>query len=314
MTLVRQFTRNDIEALVPHRFENLLVDSVEMVQVEGETRARLSLNIGEKDELGRQLFFKQNGSSAELIVPFFMEILALGSIVCSDKLIPGQTVFFTGISNFALHSAYAMGKTITGEVKKIKDKGPFLLCSGKIFEGDQCLAEGEMMAFFSDPNHPETDEKPKKKSAQILETNGVVVRDESKSVKSKFMQVVDSLVYQNQEAGRYIFEYTYPKNHPLIRGHFPQKPLMMGVMQWMMVEDACELLANQVLNMKSVVFKGNAEIVKEEGTAVAELKGFEVQVLNGIATLKSTSKIQFRDFVTPGEKVMLVLEGLEIHS
>src|SRR5688572_21698922 len=97
--VVRTFSQADIEALIPHRYENVLVDEVQMRNDNGEIKARLSLSISASDPLGRNLFFTQHPPQT-LLTSFTMEILALGSIVCSDKLIPGYPVFFTTISNF----------------------------------------------------------------------------------------------------------------------------------------------------------------------------------------------------------------------
>ena len=35
-----------------------------------------------------------------------------------------------------------------------------------------------------------------------------------------------------------LYGYQYPSSHPLIKGHFPNNPVMMGVCQWQMLEDA----------------------------------------------------------------------------
>ena len=61
------------------------------------------------------------------------------------------------------------------------------------------------------------------------------------------MTFIDKLIFLDEDINpkNAAFSYTYPNDHPCTKGHFPNNPVMMGVMQLTGVEDACLALAQQ---------------------------------------------------------------------
>ena len=49
--------------------------------------------------------------------------------------------------------------------------------------------------------------------------------------KSPGMTFVDAY-HPLDDPNEFLFSYKYPSSHPLIQGHFPGNPVMMGVCQW----------------------------------------------------------------------------------
>lgn len=312
------FSQEDIQAIVPHRYENILVDRVEKTVIDGIPTGKLNTYVKDHDTLGRDIFFKQKTHSQKtILIPFIMEILALGSVVCSDKVHPGYPVFFTSISNFTKHADYLLGVPVIGHVKRTKDKGSFMVCSGILStESGVQLATGDMMAFFPGPDTKATDAP--KKTVPLPEENHHVDLVKNPTLKNPFMYAVDRSWRYDPETLDFVGRYTYPLDHPFIRGHFPGNPVMMGVMQWMCIEDSC-LLLSQILGKKGTyLIKGNADLIKADGTSVSEIKGFTVQILEETslslaqAEVIKTDKIVFRDTVKPGETLFISLNSVEI--
>lgn len=312
------FSQQDIEAIVPHRYENILIDQVEKGEENGIPTGKLKVTLQAQDRLGRDIFFKQkNNTHKTILVPAIMEILALGSIVCSDKVNPGFPVLFTSISNFIKYADYALGTPVIGKVKRTKDKGSFMVCAGTLeTESGELLASGDMMAFFPGPD-TKSAEGPKK-TLPIPEENHHQALAKNPEFKNVSMYVCDRSWRYVPETLEFVGQYTYPLDHPFTKGHFPGNPVMMGVMQWMCVEDNCLLLSQLLGKPGNYKLKGQADIMKADGTPVSEIKGFTVQIYgaeNGTlpqAEMIQTDKIVFRDLVKPGETLFVSLSSLEI--
>lgn len=134
------------------------------------------------------------------------------------------------------------------------------------------------------------------------------------------MYAIDAAYRLEDTLDSFVASYTYPHTHPFTQGHFPGNPIMMGVMQWMSVEDSCHLLASilyKKIEKKGLyTLSGNADIIKSDGTSVSEIKGFKVQIywdvpgfLNQAEVLR-TEKITFRDYVVPGDTLLICLNSL----
>ena len=314
----------EILAAMPHRYENILVDQVCIPSEMHGSGGSLSVKISRDDAFGRFIFAKQKRPGEWVVlVTVFMEILALGSIVGSCKIGPNILTFFAGISNFEKLGDLFIGQEAKGTVEKKKDKGGFLLCGGQLYSGDALVAKGDMLAFFVDSTQPVSASAKKIVSVDLthdFEMN--LIKDPD--LKSPDMYMIDTLVMDRLPEGRALAHYTYPTTHPLVKGHFPGRPVMMGVCQWMMVEDAVLALACRWKNAQDrqglYRVSGFAELIKPDGTSVCEIKSFEVQVymdvpgfLNQVELLK-TEKISFRDSVSPGEKVYIHLTQLQISN
>ncbi|MFT5171175.1 MAG: 3-hydroxymyristoyl/3-hydroxydecanoyl-(acyl carrier protein) dehydratase [Candidatus Marinamargulisbacteria bacterium] len=312
--------QDEIKDRIPHRFENLLLDEVEVLTDETQTSGNLSLTLSENDPLGRDIFLKEKQPNKKtVLVSTSMEILALASIVCSGKLEPNHSVFFAGISNFKKFRDIPANEKIKGHVVKTGDKGGFLKFSGELKnENGDLLTSGEMMAIFME-TPKETQKSEKKKDTPPKETMN---EDALKGIafKSPMMVIADQFVDFSTDPLSCTCKYTYPKEHPFIKGHFPTNPIMMGIMQWMAIEDACLALAHRLPQEGPFSLSGNATILKKDGTYVAELKGFEVAILKDAnpkysqSELTATKKISFKDFVNPGETLYIQLKNIQIIS
>ena len=131
------------------------------------------------------------------------------------------------------------------------------------------------------------------------------------------MVILDHLLEINENS--ILGSYTYPHTHPFTKGHFPENPIMMGIMQWISLEDlAFQFVKEKNINQKKRL-KGNATLFKQDFTIVAQIKGFEcICHINNTTILDqcdviNTKKIVFRNMVRPGETIFISLQDINLH-
>ena len=299
-------TITNITDYIPHRFENILLDCItkeEDTSLEG----KLKLNITENDTLNRHIFYKKNAQNKNvLITPFFMEIMALAAIVIYNNQDSDKTAIFAGISNFEFLSDIEINKQIEGKVAFISSKKGFIKCGGTLVHENTPLCKGTLSAFFVDINQSAGELKP---SEIDLNHKNEHIYTKSNRNKSEDMIICDSIVDHTNTS--YLATYTYKNNHPLVKGHFPKNPIMMGVMQWLSVEDSlCHYLelTNQSGNNR---YTCNASIYNQDKIKIADIKNIEIEswinqdgILNQTNILK-TGKINFRNMVSPSDTLYI---------
>ncbi len=306
-----------IEALLPHRGVNLLIDGVQLAE-EREGRSRLRVSSG--DPQGRDIFLREgetgSGGGYVMMGPALAEHLALSaSCVLSRELKPGEIALFSRISKFELARGAAAGEELVSEVKRLKDKGNFRRFDGTVRgEGGGTVATAEIMAYTADPRQTAESETAKLVAPpQIGEARPV---DRGLFAwKRPEMVFVDELVDLANDGQQATFRYTYPADHPFCPGHFPGGAVMMGIAQWMAACDAAAWLVHERAESGGAAptetrFRADAEIVRESGTLVAEVRGLVFSFASGaggIAPLRveATRRVGFRDLVRAGETIFV---------
>ena len=112
-------------------------------------------------------------------------------------------------------------------------------------------------------------------------------------------------------------KYTYPKTHPLVKGHFPNNPIMMGVMQWLSIEDClCHYL--EILNVSgNHIYSCNVSIYNQDKIKIADIKSISLESWINIDTIinqtkiKTTSKIVFRNMVKPADTLFILASDIQ---
>ena len=130
------------------------------------------------------------------------------------------------------------------------------------------------------------------------------------------MHLCDSICHTTDNSC--LGKYKYPTTHPLVKGHFPKNPLMMGVMQWASIEDValefCKI--NNITGSNKI--KGNAIITKKDGSIATDIKGFLLDSfvncsdIEDQADIIKTTKISFRQLVKPEETIYILLTDLQV--
>jgi len=301
--------RKDIEDYIPHRYENFLLDELTTTKDGDVVGSHFTLQINPDDDLGRQIFSKQKYPDKKTILtPILMEILALASIVSTDKLPPGYLAFYAMISDFVFKSDFYLGEKISGSVVQKSNKRGFYRFSGQLVNASgQEICSGSITAAIQDVSGgmPETESKIMAMPSFNL---SIDVRDQNK-IKSQDMFLCDQIVYWDQENNDFVTKYVYKKDNPLTKGHFPGNPVMMGVMQWQLVEDAVFALSTQ-LDAGDYTIGCDAFIVRENGAIVADVKRAEIVVTDGYAEIVKTKRVAFREIVNPEETLFVILKNV----
>ncbi len=300
----KSLSQSDIEGYIPHRFENLLLDSCQVCLSDHTGEATLC--IGKDDALDRSIFYQSNSlSTAVMLAPFYMEILALAAIVCNPKLNPDELVIYAAISQFEKLDDLELGQCGVAKVKPESSKGDFFKYSGQILKPDgTCIAKGVMMAFHFNVSDQQSLFEASSLGQPLEKTVA------APAFKSSALWMADQIVSLDPEGGTCVFRYYYPATHPFVKGHFPGKPMMMGVMHWLSVADGCYLLAQALKAQgKSGAYemKGDGQVRKQDGSVVCDVKGFVVRGKIGVPgqseapEIVKTLKVAFRSATMPGE-------------
>lgn len=304
------YTSADILDRIPHRFENLLIDTVNRVQSETEYKGVFSVTFSENND-PRDIFFQSiSANSSGLIRTVLMEILALASIVSTDY--PDDSIIiFASISNFVVHSDPPIGVPLVGEVIKLKDKGNFVRCKGVIgTQNNPEIGYGELMAFIITKAQLESAESTPK-LVDLPPTPQNIPVDKSTFKKRAEMVVCDTIRHSFAQQ-TIVGEYCFPLDHPLTKGHFPGNPIMMGIMQLLAIEDICTHQFLGKIQFANTTIAGDCQLIRQDGALIADIKQFEVANLSDRSAFKSVKKVVFRESIRPGDQFFIHLHNLTL--
>jgi 3-hydroxymyristoyl/3-hydroxydecanoyl-(acyl carrier protein) dehydratase len=297
---------------LPHRYENIIIDEVSCVQDGEVSQAELSVTLS-LDDPARAIFLRKlpTGESVALS-PIFMEILALGSVACTPKE-PHQILIYAGISMFKKVHDLAAGEKAFGIVTKKRGRGVFINCEAQLYTPDNRLVcTSELTAAMVDTALLSQTEGATKRTLPLPPQTCHLPIDKSRYGKDLRMVVADAIVHLAEDM--MVTQYRYPEDHPFVQGHFPGNPIMMGVMQWMAIEDAFQAYAWHYYTPETmpeyVCLEGT--LIRADGAIVAEIKGYKARLTGHVfAELIETKKVVFREPLRPGETVFAVLTDIE---
>ena len=318
----RHYSSEELYKTLPHKHENVLIDHLISYAPE-EIRGELELTITQKDRLNRQFFFKNKSQSETVCLStVLMEILALGCIITSNKLTTTNLALFAGISNFKKYTDFKLNETIRGNITGKRFKKGFMTADGNLVSTDNIkIAEGELKAFFIEKDN---DKESTPKLTTPLEENCHFILPKSDTLKNPSMYFIDTLNHLNSESQQAQGTYNFPKEHPLIKGHFPDSPLLMGVLQWLAVEDLAHVIALKLHHDQQMegkfILTGDAEIFNKDHVITTEIKGFTAisyinhPEYNNQGDLIATNKVIFRQKVSPGDHLVIKVTNLNIQQ
>ncbi len=302
-----------IKTHIPHRYENLLIDSCTQIDPSPDgVIGTHNLTINKDDAQGRQIFLRQKRPGQYVLLNVVVaEILALASIINSGGMEDGYIAFFSAITKFEIQGDIAAETLWSGEIKKVSEKAGFHRYYGNLSDG---TAKGscEVMAFYMDPESLSA-EPEESKTYDLPAFN----RDEPIAPfphKDPAMTAVTTLNAIDSDGYNCVCSYTYPEDHPFIKGHFPDEPVMMGVMQWMMVEDAITVWSKETNQSGKHTLNVDASIYLPDGQIVCEVKQAQCLLYAGVddiydqTELVATKKVAFRNRVTPGKELLVCIK------
>ena len=310
------FTLSDIETRIPHKFENILLDSC---VINEDSSTDFQLTISSNDSLGRDLFIKHTDFGPCIPIPILAEISALSCIMSSSEFKASSIVYFAAITKFSTNTAHFLqDTTITGTTQQISEKHGFYKYKFNISAHDNGSATGEIMAFYPSNSDLDTNESEltlytlPEFCTQALQQSTPIAPMPSKASHMTFCNAY----HPCDSDSDYIFSYQYPSTHPLIRGHFPNHPVMMGVCQWGMLEDAMAHLLTQLTTNETstVTVCVNATIFKADHSQVCQLKQITMIAqhcnTHWDVHTKEAKKILFKQPVLPGDTIYVHISNL----
>lgn len=310
-------TLDDIQDRIPHRFENLLLDSCTIPE---PNVSEFTIDLQTGDALGRDIFLYNMAGSFVVPTPLLAEIAALACIVSAGKIPDGTFAYFAAITQFSRSSSpFKASHTIHGSTKKISDKNGFFKYQFSIKNQDSAESNGQLMAFYDTSGSTDVE------TGSPIELSTAITNDmatppvalPSNPSKVDHMTFINACHMVSPTSA--LYAYTYPNDHPLVRGHFPSNPVMMGVCQWQMLEDAMTHYFNhfnQLFGASTIVKKRcDAIIFKSDGTPVCDIKSANIMGNKHSdrwhAFTSMAKKVLFKQRVLPGDQLFLSISSIE---
>lgn len=294
--------------LFPHRAGNVLIDRADVPLEPGGQKGAGWLSISPQDPRGRDVILYREDGREYILSPFAAEYIALGSIcVLAPDLEPGEVCFFSTISNVEFTGRVPAGETLRVEVDRQKDRGPFKRFQGMVLSdaSSRKIASAGIMAYALSAGQMSGGREQSAQKSGGKQVEPPSVEDPREIGEDLFAFKKPSMVFAgeivNSSGNSLTTRYAYPPDHPFCEGHFPGNPVMMGVTQWQMAEDALTLLARETgLEGEAAA---SAEVIRSAGELVAELKGLRMDFSSAVPRTLSVKKVAFRDMVRPGEDI-----------
>ncbi len=303
-------TAEKITDRLPHRFENLLLDQCEITAPD---TSEFQLHLLPNDPNGRDLFLYDHLSRSSIPTPLLTEISALACIVSAGKIKPGTFAYFAAITNFSMPDGpFHSSAPIHGTTEKVSDKNGFFKYRFSL-SNDQHQANGQLMAYYDttgDSGNAPLD--PIDVNDDVM--SGIKSSTPIPAYKAKAanMTFIQTQHFMTETAA--LFGYQYPIDHPLIKGHFPNNPVMMGVCQWQMLEDAVAHYFTKFGHDGQTTLTCNATIFKSDFTPVCDIKSATLigqkQGDHWHVYSSSIKKVMFKQRVLPGDQLFIHLSNI----
>ena len=286
----------ELEAYIPHRGINILPDELVISDdgLVGTTRTIVAAD----DERGRCIFGRDDGQGQWVWNEMFLgELMALTGVPLLAKELAeeGKVSVFSKIANVTMSKLLPMDQEIIGKTTVTRRRGAFTTFSCQAYIGDEQVLDSEVLsgaaALGDIASSP----------VQSAELKGEAIA--KPAYKDPHMQFADVVIEANAEEQTLLAGYNYPVDHPLVPGHFPDAALMMGVTQWGAIADAAwEARARFGIDSAISV---DGRIYRPDGSDIVNVRGLELEAVNGLPRIRKTNRIAFRDPIRPGDSIFI---------
>lgn len=301
MTEATVLSATELEAYLPHRGANLLLDELRIAE-DGVSSVG-SVMVPADDPRGRELFARDDGRGGRCWQePFLAEILALcGVSLLRERLDAlGHEGVFSAISRVEITRPVRMDRPLAAHAHIARDRSGFTQFTGGIEQDGERIVTGEFMSA-SAPLAAIGAQAPRPDDAA---PGDAPVGDFA--WKRADMRFIDDVRHWDPAAGRLECGYRYPAEHPLVPGHFPQVAVMMGVTQWLAVADAGVEAATRMGHDGSVHLDGT--VTRADGSGVADVRGLRLERVDGVPRIAGCKRVVFREPVRPGDGLRIAVD------
>jgi len=289
-----------LQAWLPHRGANLFIDHV-WANAE-RTRATSRTTIAVNDPRGRELLLRRDGAGRRCwSEPLLLELMALSGIVLvHEKLaLMNQVSVFSMVSRVAYHYLPGVGEEVVGHATLERSRSGFTIFSTRAEAAGRTVLEAEVMsggAIMADiagqPARPFN-----------ATPSGTPVDPSLFAWKPAHLRGIDSVVSADAASRTMVCSYVYPATHPFVAGHFPDAPLMMGVMQWNACCD-CAWAARARFGLRGAI-TAQCRILRDSGKEVLDVRELVIGDADGVPMILSTKRLAFRDVVRPTDGLLI---------
>jgi len=289
-----------LQAWLPHRGANLFIDHVwaNAERTQATSRTTIPLN----DPRGRELLLRQDGSGRRCwSEPLLLELMALSGIVLlHEKLaLNHQVSVFSMVSRVAYHYLPGVGEEVVGYASLERSRSGFTIFSTRAEAAGKTVLEAEVMsggAIMADIAR-----QVARPFAQV--PAGTPVDPRLFAWKPAHLRGIDAVVSADAATRTLVCSYVYPPSHPFVAGHFPEAPLMMGVMQWNACCD-CAWAARAHFGMTGPIV-AQCRILRDSGKEVLDVRELVIAEVDGVPMIRSTKRLAFRDVVRPTDGLLI---------
>jgi 3-hydroxymyristoyl/3-hydroxydecanoyl-(acyl carrier protein) dehydratase len=175
-------------------------------------------------------------------------------------------------------------------------------------------ATGQLMAFYDTTGESGGDTETIALESDVMATLNLGTPIAPNASKAQDMTFIDAIHHHSVNDA--IYGYSYPNHHPLIKGHFPGNPVMMGVCQWLMLEDAISHYFSKYHHKDNQTLTCSAQLFKSDLTKVCDIK---------LATLvgehhngewhvhtSAVKKIMFKQRVEPSDQLYIHITDIQL--
>ena len=304
----RTLEQKEILEIIPHRYENVLLDRIELSEgAETERSGRGQVNFSTGDEKGRDIFLVRDQAGNDIYYPYmYMEFFALGAITLMEEKIRGGLVaVFSSIRKVSVSGTASAGNELISQVAVKGISSGFHRFAGTVQGEGGTLSDLQIMAYGVDFSSDEPAPDSAAKQVELPDcTEETDVDPQLFAYKSSDLVCADRIRSFSEDEKCIVTEYTYPDSHPFVKGHFLDNPVMMGIMQVVTAADCTELLAGR-LGREHHTIETDSSLIRDDGTLVCEIKGLCLSIdSQGVfPEPKAIKMVAFRDMVKPGEKL-----------
>ena len=283
--------RDGIAGYIPHRHANHLLDSARRLNAD-EIECVASLQ--PDDPYNRALFLQKIDGVSCILDSILVEIMALGMIVAEGPVPADKLVVFAMINNFVytpLDPVY--NDPIITRLRTLNRRQRFFKSEGHVMQSGQRVASAELMATIIQANEPAA--PPVLAKAVLPVSKSGVPVDKTRFARHPDLVVCDTILHDTSD--RIISSYEFKPTHVLVPGHFPDMPVMMGVLQWQSVADVL------YITQQPGVYTCNASLYNQHGYSVSVITGCVIQVYETHSHCLKTARVAFKSRIHPGDTV-----------